>query len=472
MSPTQTAHPEIHWRRTAPSVAPRAVLLPAGLLAVAVVSLLPTRAPATDPTAWLIWGRELAHGTLTTTGGPSWKPLAVAVTTLLAPLGQEPAAAGWLVVSRVGGLAALVLAARVARRLGGGRAGGIAAAVLLALATDFLYDAARGGSEGIVVALALGAVDLLLRGRAAAGFAVGAAAALLRPEIAPLLVVAGVLLLRRPARRSRTALLVGGAGAAVVALWVVPERIGSGDWLGAATRAELPVSDTPGTSAFPFLMTLVSGATVLALPAWLGALQAVVDAWRARPRPLEDRLVLALAGAAALMTLIVAGLAQVAFTGNNRYLQLPAALVCVVAGVGLPRLAPRVRAAGQPVVALAALLLAAASVATSAFLLTQRAIRLVDYYQRAYGHDLPELIARAGGGGAVRRCGPVGASLLQRMAVAWRLRLRTDQVLAGIDPRARTVIALGGTDAGRHAAAPVRLRLGPWVLRSACRPQA
>ena len=56
------------------------------------------------------------------------------------------------------------------------------------------------------------------------------------------------------------------------------------------------------------------------------------------------------------------------------------------------------------------------------------------------------------------------------MAVAWRLRLRTDQVLAGIDPRARTVIALGGTDAGRHAAAPVRLRLGPWVLRSACRP--
>jgi Glycosyltransferase family 87 len=452
-------------------VAPRAVLLPAGLLAAAVVSLLATRTPATDPTAWLIWGREVAHGTLTTTGGPSWKPLPVAITSLLAPLGQEPAAAGWLVVSRFSGLAALVLAARVACRLGGGRAGGIAAAVLLALATDFLYDAGRGGSEGMVVALALGAVELLLRGRPEAGFAVGAGAALVRPEIAPLLVFAGVLLLRRPARRALTALLVSGAGAAVVALWLAPERIGSGDWLGAATRAELPAPDTPGASPFPFLMTLVSGATVLALPGWLGALQAVIDARRARPRRLEDRLVLALAAAAALVTLIVAGLAQVAFTGNNRYLLLPAALVCVVAGVGLPVLAARVRAARRSLVARATLVVAAASIAASAVPLAHRAARLVEY-QRAYGHELPELIARAGGGDAVRRCGPVGASLLQRMAVAWRLRVRTDQVAAGIDPRVRTVIALSGTDAGRHAAPPVRLRLGPWVLRSACGPPA
>jgi hypothetical protein len=466
---TQTAQPEVQRSRTAPITAPQAVLLPAGLLVVAVVSLLATRTPATDPTAWLIWGRELAHGTLTTTGGPSWKPLPVAVTTVLAPLGQEPAAAGWLVVSRFGGLVALVLAARVACRLGGGRAGGVAAAVLLALAADFLYDAGRGGSEGIVVALALGAVDLLLRGRHEATFAVGAAAVLVRPEIAPLLVCAGVLLLRRPARRARTAVLVSGAGAAVVALWLVPERIASGNWLGAATRAQLPAPDTPGASAFPFLMTFVHGAIVLAVPAWLGALQALIDAWRARPRRLEDRLVLALAAAAALMTLIVAGLAQAAFTGNNRYLLLPAALVCVLAGVGLPRLAARVRAARRSVVALAALALAAASVGVSVVLLAARATQLVDY-QRAYGRQLPELIARAGGGDAVRRCGPVGASLLQRMAVAWRLHLRTDQVPAGVDPHARTVIALGGTDAGRRAAPPVRVRVGPWVLRSACGP--
>jgi signal transduction histidine kinase len=212
---------------------------------------------------------------------------------------------------------------------------------------------------------------------------------------------------------------------------------------------------------------LVSGATVLAFPAWLGALQAIIDARRARPRRFEDRLVLALASAAALMTLVVAGLAQVAFTGNNRYLLLPAALLCVLAGVGLPKLAARVRAARRRAVAHALLVLAAASVAVSAVLLADRAGRLVDY-QQAYGHDLPQLIARAGGGDAVRRCGPVGASLLQRMAVAWRLHLRTDQVRAGIDPHARTVIALAGTDAGRHGAPPIVLRLGPWVLRSVC----
>jgi hypothetical protein len=451
-------------------IALRSTTMCAGLLALAAASLLVTRTPASDPTAWLIWGRELAHGTLATTGGPSWKPLPVAVTTALAPLGQDAAAAAWLVVSRSCALVALVLAARVARRLRGGRAGGITAAILLALATDFPYDAARGGSEGMLVALALGAVDLELHGRHRAAFAVAAAAALIRPELAPVLVVAGMRLMRRRENRASTVLLVGGAGVAVLALWLVPERIGSGDWWGAATRARVTAPDTPGEAAFPFLMTLISGATVLAFPAWLGALAAVVRAWRARTHRVEDRVVLALATIAGVITLLVAGLAQVAFTGNNRYLLLPAALVCVLAGVGLPTLVARVMAARRTGLTVAASIVAALSVVERTASVATDADRLVDY-QRVYGRQLPEAIARAGGD-AVRRCGPVGASLLQRMAVARLLHLRTEQVLAGVDPRARTVIALGGTDAGHRASPPIHVRLGPWVLRCECTRRA
>ena len=64
----------------------------AKLIAVCVVlgalSLaLPSEA-SYDPWAWLVWGRELAHLNLDTTAGPSWKPLPVLVTALVAPLSK------------------------------------------------------------------------------------------------------------------------------------------------------------------------------------------------------------------------------------------------------------------------------------------------------------------------------------------------------------------------------------------------
>src|SRR5829696_1534864 len=73
----------------------------AACLALGGVSLLLPSEPSYDPLAWLIWGRELAHLHLDTSGGPSWKPLPVAFTMLVAPLdevdhGLPPALwAGW-----------------------------------------------------------------------------------------------------------------------------------------------------------------------------------------------------------------------------------------------------------------------------------------------------------------------------------------------------------------------------------------
>ncbi|CAA9311696.1 MAG: hypothetical protein AVDCRST_MAG11-1540, partial [uncultured Gemmatimonadaceae bacterium] len=85
---------------------PRAPVLIAACLAAAALSLLAPWALAFDPYAWLVWGREIAGGTLDTSAGPSWKPLPVLVTTPLSLAGGA-APEAWLVVARAGALLAL-----------------------------------------------------------------------------------------------------------------------------------------------------------------------------------------------------------------------------------------------------------------------------------------------------------------------------------------------------------------------------
>ena len=73
--------------------------------------------------AWLVWGREIAHGGLDTTGGSSWKPLPVLFTVAFAPLSaldDSIPPALWMVVARTGALLALALAFRLVFRLAGG----------------------------------------------------------------------------------------------------------------------------------------------------------------------------------------------------------------------------------------------------------------------------------------------------------------------------------------------------------------
>jgi hypothetical protein len=65
--------------------------------------------PDYDPWMWLLWGREVADGTLSTVDGPAFKPLPVAVCALLSPLGSA-APAAWVLLARVAALAAVLLA--------------------------------------------------------------------------------------------------------------------------------------------------------------------------------------------------------------------------------------------------------------------------------------------------------------------------------------------------------------------------
>ncbi|MPZ64103.1 MAG: hypothetical protein GEU83_00770 [Pseudonocardiaceae bacterium] len=67
----------------------------AGCVVLASASLALPAMLGYDPWAWQVWGREITRGELSTDGGPSWKPLPVLGTTLLAPFGHGPRSCGW-----------------------------------------------------------------------------------------------------------------------------------------------------------------------------------------------------------------------------------------------------------------------------------------------------------------------------------------------------------------------------------------
>src|SRR5215207_7694081 len=140
---------------TRPRVASPAVQRVLAVAIGAALLSLPLLAPAPsyDPWAWLLWGREVADGRLSTLDGPAFKPLPVAVCALLAPLG---AAAPWLWVLLV--RAAAVLAFGLARRLAGGsRVAGALGATAVLLCGGLLAHSAAGAEPALLLALALGA---------------------------------------------------------------------------------------------------------------------------------------------------------------------------------------------------------------------------------------------------------------------------------------------------------------------------
>ncbi|HEX2084340.1 MAG TPA: hypothetical protein VHF89_01545, partial [Solirubrobacteraceae bacterium] len=282
----------------------------AACAALATLTLLVPAAPGYDAWAWLLWGRELGSLSLDTVAGPAWKPLPVLVTAALAPAG-DAAPELWLAVARAGAFAAVGLAFVVGRRLGGAAAG-VLAAVGVALTGGFVRHAAVGDAEPLLVALVLGAFALALDGRHRAALAVGALAALVRPETWPFL--AGYALWRR---REDTALVVAIA-VAVPAAWIVPELLASGELFRSAGRARVPNPGQPATADVPALATLAAAAGVVFLPT---AAAAVAARGRAR----------LLAGAGAGWILLVAAMSQAGFSGEPRYL-LPGAAVLAVAG--------------------------------------------------------------------------------------------------------------------------------------------
>jgi hypothetical protein len=304
-------------------------------LALAAASLALPFFPVYDPWAWLIWGREIADGGLETAAGPSWKPLPVLIDVPLSLLG-DAAPKAWLLVARTGWICAPLLAGLLAARLSGEGAGRwrwVAAAVAagsVALTGDSFTPPLRqftgGLSEPLLVALVLGAIWAALDERPGVALGLGTAAALLRPECWPFLVIWAFY-----ANRGRPRLRAAAIAAAVLVplAWLVPDLVGAGN--------PLEGGETARAGGIELLDGLEVLGRTLAAPlaaAWLGL---ALLLWRERDE-LDQRLKVLLAGAGAWIVL-VAVMAVAGWAGLPRFLAPATALLAVLGAVGIARTA-------------------------------------------------------------------------------------------------------------------------------------
>jgi len=423
-----------------------------------------------DPTAWLIWGREILDGDLSTRVGPSWKPLPILVTAPAALLGDPAQQHVWLLVARAGTACAVVLAHRLGYRLGGPIAGTIAACSLL-VSTGFTSREFRGNSEGLLVAAALGAVEAHLAGRRRAALALLVAAALMRPELSLFVAAYGLWLAHAaPAgRRHRCMIVVAVAGALIVAAWLVPEKIGSGQVFRAASRALLPVPGSPALAEHPFLATFTNAAPVLPWPLYAAGVALVALAIPEARRTRKVSLALALAVIATALMAIAAAMAQAGFSGNTRYLTIPIAISCVLGGAGCTRVASAIRArlsAGRATVAMALAVAVAAPFVVHAVDRAHNEMRGALRESALYA-ALPDVIARAGGRAAVLRCGALSTGPFDTQAVARALGAHQTQV--GLRPRLPgTIIARRGSSLAGERGYVTVARNRRWVVGSSC----
>jgi hypothetical protein len=454
-----------------------AVLAGAALI-IGILSLLVPSTPSYDPWAWLVWGREIIHLDLKTTGGPTWKPLPVIFTTIFAIFGKaEPNL--WLIVARAGAAMAAAMVFKVTFRLTywiGGRpaagatrserlvayapavlAGAIATLGLL-FSSGFISDNALGYSEGFMAALALIAVDRHLDGHPRQAFAIGFLAALDRPEIWLFWGPYGLWLFwKDPGARK----LVIGLFVLIPVLWFLPEYWGSGHFLRGVNRAQHPRANSPAFSSCPFCNVLVHHAwptvllriKVLAALAVAGAAYVLWRAHRARSswrlsgeREHAQATVVVLGVLGLVWFVVIAILTQAGFSGNNRYLVLGSALVEIAGAVGwgwlaieIGRLASRRLGAGGSRARAVGLGGAGVAIAALAFLLLPNFVgtNLIDIqrthrslvYQAQLREDVTRIVSDYGGPKKLLACGTVMTEGFQVPLVAWTLGTHTEQIV-------------------------------------------
>ncbi|MFL5839335.1 MAG: hypothetical protein ACJ77Z_02655 [Thermoleophilaceae bacterium] len=395
-----------------------------------------------DPWAWIVWGREVAHLNLHTADGPSWKPLPVLFTAPFSLAGHA-APALWLIVARASGLLAFAAAYAAGRRLAGPIAGAVAGVALL-LNLDFDRVVWLGSSEGMLVAALLAAVERDAAGARRTAFALGVACALLRPEAWPFLALYGAWLVWR----DRSSLpLVTGSAILVALLWLGPELWGSGQLWRSADRAQQPVAAAATFAPDPALEVARRADAMLLGPVPAAAVIAVAFAVGGIARRRRAAPTSVTVPAVALLALAWIGLVAVmtahGFSGNSRYVMAPAALICVLAGVGgaqtarvLAALIRRARVAPTVTASLAAALIAAGMVPFAVHQARELGARLaVLEYQAEMRVGLERAVAALGGPRAVLTCGQPVTEDYSVPMLAWYLGVHSASVGLDAPPR-------------------------------------
>jgi hypothetical protein len=429
----------------------------AACLALASVSLLLPSEPSYDPWAWLVWGREITHLELDTTGGPTWKPLPVAVTALIAPVGEDVSVATWVVLARAGALLALALAFRLAARLAGGSVAlralaGTVALGALALTPDWFQFAAHANEAPLAVALMLWAVERHLDSRREQAFVLGVLVCLMRPELFPFLALYSIWLWRaEPARRRLVTLLL----ALLPLAWLLPEWIGSGNPLDGGEQARSEPLWSLSHAEQPWLRALERAHNHVGLPAELLCGAALLGALVRR-----QGAVLVLAAAALAEGALFVAMTQAGFSGNPRYVLPALAIASVLAGVGAARVVEAFAGAVQmlaglwgrgrrgrifrrpaplPRLAGAAVALAGIALLAAPFV-GGRAGRL-EFEVREVGErmelhrDLARAVRAAGGADAIAAIGSATTNRALHSRLAWELGRPIEDVERGFGHR-------------------------------------
>jgi hypothetical protein len=435
-------------------------LLAAVALALAAFTLLYPSTPTYDPWAWIVWGREIAHIDLQTTGGPSWKPFPVIFTTVFSLFGQA-APDLWLVVARGGAILAVMLAFRLGARLTSREwsvasvTAGFIAAVALIISSQFVRTMSLGNSEGLMVAFTLWAIERHLDGKYRQAYVLVFLASLLRPEIWLFLGLYGLWLL---VIDRRALWLVVSLGVATIALWFLPEYWGSGNFMRAADRAQQPNPNSPAFAKHPFVRVIQDTWPLVITPVKAAAAFALALAAVDWVRNRRQGAVLAVGALGSSWIVLIALMTQAGFSGNPRYIILGTSLLAVCGGVGFGRvvqfagaLVTRMFGPSRPRLALAAGVLAFAvlSLATvhwaaprfKNFGKLDKALR----YQAELRFDLRDALAKAGGAEAFKACGKATAGKFSVPLVAWYLHEHTLDVGLFPPPQGDGVIVAART---------------------------
>jgi 4-amino-4-deoxy-L-arabinose transferase-like glycosyltransferase len=416
---------------------------------VGVASLAVAHGLGYDAWSWMVWARELVHGSLSTAGGPSLMPLPVLLVSPLTPLGDLGPLA-WLALQRTSALLAVWLAWRVGARLAGQVAGWIAALVLL-VSPDLGVTALYGSSEPLLLVLVLAAVECHLLGRDRHAFVLLGVAGLIRPEVWPIIVVLAIVWWRR---NGRPDVLVLASVTLPPAVWFAMTWLGSGS----------PFTQLRGAPGgyYDGGIAALGGATgAIALPALGLAAFAAIDAVRRHEREITLVAIVAVG-----WVLIVATMTQLGYPGTRRYFAAPAALLALLAGVATARLLRRTSPPVARVAAPALALLIAVS-ALSTVMSTARTVGVARTQDRDLA-QLREAVALAGGRDAVLAVGRPAVNPARQSALAWLLNAPLGRVQAtwhstAADPHWHPpAIVFSGP---RHRAGPTPARPRRWPLR-------
>ena len=430
-----------------------AVLTIALLTVLFVVAAKPV--PAYDAMGFLVWGHQGLHWNLNLNGAPSWKPLVFVATLPFALVGHRGEQWLWIFTADAGGLAAVVLAGRLAYRLSpvvSGRkwarvVGALCAAYGVASMVGYARLVLIANADPLTIALALGAIDCHLSRRYRTALILVCLTAFSRPEAWPFMIVYAGWLWRQD--RSNLWLAVSGVCVTLL-IWLVVPALTSHSWMSSSDFALGQATAIHGdkfTGVFERLRTLTG------VPAQIAVLCSIVIAVARR-----DRAMLWLTGLAVLWALVEIAFALHGYSAVQRYLIEPAAVLCVVAGAGVGYALSRTSGPGRWIGPLAIVVLVASLAPyTHDTAVTDHGLVSEAHSNSRLIGNLAKVVAAEGGQAAIRDCGQPASSLTYQSSVAWEVGVNVGTVEYGVRKAMRS----------GHAVVTFRAKGEGWVVRVA-----